>query len=252
MATIRKLDDQQIAYLVGETKFQVKPQPPELQQHSADSNEHVLEEFFNAPRKAGRTITRNDLEIFKSIKSVRVLLEALTLKPEGSKRIELLQQNNAFPIFTIECQLSKELVQYLPRNEIFNIIQFESDQFHCQTQCTRFGREAQRNINLKPLIEDLDENASGGESSLNLGRLHFAVRWREPGTCLNELLGFGVLELRDLLKDALLEQCKCVTIHRRGVPLATVYVKVNLSLEGTTVTTPTNTGASTAKCLRCS
>lgn len=242
---MRKLDATLVAYLAGETKLQSKELEPELELeldlHSQnesnvdDNDKYVLEEFVDPVVETVETITREELQLFRRIKSMKLQMEALTLEPEGTKRMELLQ-NDTRPIFTVECQLSHELIQNLPRYEMFHIMQFESEKFHSLTQCTRFGQEAQRDINLTPLIDKLDNTLNGNCSDSvagdapNFGRIHFAVWWREPGTCLNEMLGMGVFELRELYDAALLEQCKRITIQRRGVPLAKIYLKINLLL----------------------
>ncbi|CAD7005637.1 unnamed protein product [Ceratitis capitata] len=252
MEAMRKLDATLVAYLAGETKLQSKQLEPELELNlnspnnessAADSDEYVLEEFSDtdtdADEQTVEKIRREELQLFRRIKSMKLQLEALTLEPEGTKRMELLQ-NETRPIFTVECQLSHELIQHVPRYEMFHIMQFESEKFNSLTQCTRFGQEAQRDINLTPLIDELDAlngncvagNGNGAASTdmANFGRIHFAVWWREPGTCLNEMLGMGVFELRELYDAALLEQCKRITIQRRGVPLANIYLKINLLL----------------------
>uniref|UniRef100_A0A0K8VJF3 Uncharacterized protein n=1 Tax=Bactrocera latifrons TaxID=174628 RepID=A0A0K8VJF3_BACLA len=242
---MRKLDATLVAYLAGETKLQSKQLEPELEldlnsqneSNVDDNEEYVLEEFAEPLVETVENITREELQLFRRIKSMKLQLEALTLEPEGTKRMELLQ-NDTRPIFTVECQLSHELIQNLPRYEMFHIMQFESEKFQSLTQCTRFGQEAQRDINLTPLIDELDNtlngngngNAAAAFDAPNFGRIHFAVWWREPGTCLNEMLGMGVFELRELYDAALLEQCKRITIQRRGVPLANIYLKINLLL----------------------
>ncbi|XP_014091439.2 uncharacterized protein [Bactrocera oleae] len=247
MEAMRKLDATLVAYLAGETKLQSKQLESELdleldlnsqnESNVDDNDEYVLEEFADTVVETVENITREELQLFRRIKSMKLQLEALTLEPEGTKRMELLQ-NDTRPIFTVECQLSHELIQQLPRYEMFHIMQFESEKFHSLTQCTRFGQEAQRDINLTPIIDELDNtlNGNGNDSAAaagvapNFGRIHFAVWWREPGTCLNEMLGMGVFELRELYDAALLEQCKRITIQRRGVPLANIYLKINLLL----------------------
>uniref|UniRef100_A0A0C9RDV4 NudA protein n=2 Tax=Endopterygota TaxID=33392 RepID=A0A0C9RDV4_9HYME len=245
MEAMRKLDATLVAYLAGETKLQSKQMEPELEldlnsqneSNVDDNDEYVLEEFADPVVETVENITREELQLFRRIKSMKLQLEALTLEPEGTKRMELLQ-NDTRPIFTVECQLSHELIQNLPRYEMFHIMQFESEKFQSLTQCTRFGQEAQRDINLTPLIDELDNtlngngngNAAAAGDAPNFGRIHFAVWWREPGTCLNEMLGMGVFELRELYDAALLEQCKRITIQRRGVPLANIYLKINLLL----------------------
>ncbi|XP_067643126.1 uncharacterized protein [Eurosta solidaginis] len=246
---MRKLDATLVAYLAGETKLQPKQTESKLEFELNSSNdsstiadEYVFEEFVDtaAVEKSVENLTREELQVFRSIKSVKLQLEALTLEPEGTKRMELLQ-NETRPIFTVECQLSHELIKHLPRYEMFHIMQFESEKFHSLTQSTRFAQEAQRDINLTPLIDELDYMTKNGAMNAddmmttpiempNFGRIHFTVWWREPGTCLNEMLGMGVFELRELYDAALLEQCKRIKIQRRGVTLANIYLKINLLL----------------------
>ncbi|XP_036326934.1 uncharacterized protein LOC118739611 isoform X1 [Rhagoletis pomonella] len=246
---MRKLDAKLVAYLAGDTKLQPKQSESELDLElnsqnatCANVDAFVEDEFGDAVEDRVETLTREELQLFRRIKSVKLQLEALTLEPEGTKRMELLQ-NDIRPIFTVECQLSHELIKHVPRYEMFNIMQFESEKFHSLTQCTRFGQESQRDVNLTPLIDELDcmhsnsnKNKKSGATVAsaadkpNFGRIHFAVWWREPGTCLNEMLGMGVFELRELYDAALLEQCKRITIQRRGVPLANIYLKINLLL----------------------
>ncbi|XP_054731673.1 uncharacterized protein LOC129240141 isoform X1 [Anastrepha obliqua] len=241
---MRKLDAKLVAYLAGETKLQPKQRKQSEQELELNSeidindytDEFALEEFEDPVEETVENITREELQLFRRIKSVKLQLEALTLEPEGTKRMELLQ-NETRPIFTVECQLSHELIKHVPRYEMFHIMQFESEKFHSLTQCTRFGQEAQRDVNLTPLIDELDcmnGNNNNNNNTIvdmpNFGRIHFTVWWREPGTCLNEMLGMGVFELRELYDAALLEQCKRITIQRRGVPLAYIYLKINLLL----------------------
>ncbi|XP_017122055.2 uncharacterized protein LOC108142597 isoform X1 [Drosophila elegans] len=158
-------------------------------------------------------------EIFRSCNALQLHLEALTLQPEGTQRMELVQ-NEVRPIFTVECQLSGDLIRKVPRYPMFHIMQFESEKFQSLTQCTRFGQTAQRQVDMEDKsLEDEDQSA---------GHVDITVWWREPGTCLNEMLGMGRLELRELYKASLLEQCKCVAIKRRDVHLGSVYVKVSL------------------------
>ncbi|XP_030381782.1 uncharacterized protein LOC115629448 isoform X2 [Scaptodrosophila lebanonensis] len=155
-------------------------------------------------------------ELFKTVNSIQLDMEALTLQAEGTKRMEL-QQSEVRPIFTVECQLSHDLIKQVERYDMFHIMQFESEKFQSLTQCTRFGQMAQRDVHL-PQSED-------GEIS---GHIDFTVWWREPGTCLNEMLGMGRLHLVELYKASLLEQCKCIVIQRRGVHLASLYLKISL------------------------
>ncbi|XP_017059823.1 uncharacterized protein LOC108100427 isoform X2 [Drosophila ficusphila] len=158
-------------------------------------------------------------EIFRSCNALQLHLEALTLQSEGTQRMELVQ-NEVRPIFTVECQLSGDLIRKVPRYPMFHIMQFESEKFQSLTQCTRFGQTAQRQVNMEDKnLEDRDTSA---------GHVDITVWWREPGTCLNEMLGMGRLELRELYNASLLEQCKCIAIKRRDVHLGSVYVKISL------------------------
>ncbi|KAH8300397.1 hypothetical protein KR018_003601 [Drosophila ironensis] len=158
-------------------------------------------------------------EIFRRCNNLQLHLEALTLQPEGTQRMELVQ-NEVRPIFTVECQLSGDLIRKVPRAPLFHIMQFESEKFHSLTQCTRFGQTAQRQVHM--LDKELEELAQAA------GHVDFTVWWREPGTCLNEMLGMGRLELRELFEASLLEQCKCIAIKRRDLHLGSVYVKISL------------------------
>ncbi|KAH8410797.1 hypothetical protein KR222_009681 [Zaprionus bogoriensis] len=157
-------------------------------------------------------------ELFKQINLLQLHLEALTLQPEGTKRMELLQ-NEVRPIFTVECQLSDELIRDVPRVPMFHIMQFESEKFQSLTQCTRFGQTQQRQVHLSQEQQELAEN---------MGFVQFTIWWREPGTCLNELLGMGRLPLAELYRASLLEQCKCIAIQRRDQHLASLYLKISL------------------------
>ncbi|KAH8255913.1 hypothetical protein KR026_002545 [Drosophila bipectinata] len=162
-------------------------------------------------------------EIFRRCNGLQLHLEALTLQPEGTQRMELVQ-NEVRPIFTVECQLSADLIRKVPRAPMFHIMQFESEKFHSLTQCTRFGQTAQRQVDM----EEKDwENLTA-----TAGHVDFTVWWREPGTCLNEMLGMGRLELRELYEASLLEQCKCIAIKRRDIHLGSVYVKISLLQNG--------------------
>jgi len=158
-------------------------------------------------------------DLFKQVNALQLHLEALTLQAEGTKRMELLQ-SEVRPIFTVECQLSDELINSVPRAPMFHIMQFESEKFQSLTQCTRFGQTQQREVNLPKL--DMDQEGS------EMGSIHFTIWWREPGTCLNEMLGMGCLPLNELYQASLLEQCKCIAIQRRDVHLASLYLKISL------------------------
>ncbi|KRK02261.1 uncharacterized protein Dyak_GE19693, isoform B [Drosophila yakuba] len=158
-------------------------------------------------------------ELFRSCNALQLHLEALTLQPEGTQRMELVQ-NEVRPIFTVECQLSGDLIRKVPRQPLFHIMQFESEKFQSLTQCTRFGQTAQRQVDMEEkTLQDPEQSA---------GHVDITVWWREPGTCLNEMLGMGRLELRELYKASLLEQCKCIAIRRRDVHLGSVYLKISL------------------------
>ncbi|EDW44239.1 GM22304 [Drosophila sechellia] len=164
-------------------------------------------------------------ELFRSCNALQLHLEALTLQPEGTQRMELVQ-NEVRPIFTVECQLSGDLIRKVPRQPMFHIMQFESEKFQSLTQCTRFGQTAERQVDMEDkTLQDPEQSA---------GHVDITVWWREPGTCLNEMLGMGRLELRELYKASLLEQCKCIAIRRRDVHLGSVYLKISLlqSLNG--------------------
>ncbi|XP_070072111.1 uncharacterized protein [Drosophila takahashii] len=158
-------------------------------------------------------------DMFRSCNSLQLHLEALTLQPEGTQRMELVQ-NEVRPIFTVECQLSGDLIRKVPRYPMFHIMQFESEKFQSLTQCTRFGQTAQRQVDMEDKRLELEDQS--------VGHVDITVWWREPGTCLNEMLGMGRLELRELYKASLLEQCKCIAIKRRDVHLGSVYVKISL------------------------
>jgi len=155
-------------------------------------------------------------ELFSHVNALQLHLEALTLQAEGTKRMELLQ-SEVRPIFTVECQLSEELINAVPRAPMFHIMQFESEKFQSLTQCTRFGQTQQREVHLPK--QDMDQE---------MGNIHFTIWWREPGTCLNEMLGMGCLPLAELYQASLLEQCKCIAIQRRDVHLASLYLKISL------------------------
>ncbi|XP_062137501.1 uncharacterized protein LOC133846504 isoform X2 [Drosophila sulfurigaster albostrigata] len=157
-------------------------------------------------------------ELFKKVNAVQLHLEALTLQPEGTKRMELLQ-NEVRPIFTVECQLSDDLIRSVPRTPMFHLMQFESEKFQSLTQCTRFGQTQQREVHLQEMAADQE---------MMMGSIYFTIWWREPGTCLNELLGMGRLPLAELYQASLLEQCKCIVIQRRDVHLASLYLKISL------------------------
>ncbi|KAH8351008.1 hypothetical protein KR067_012164 [Drosophila pandora] len=162
-------------------------------------------------------------EIFRRCNGLQLHLEALTLQPEGTQRMELVQ-NEVRPIFTVECQLSGDLIRKVPRAPMFHIMQFESEKFHSLTQCTRFGQTAQRQVDM--------EEKNWEDMTATAGHVDFTVWWREPGTCLNEMLGMGRLELRELYEASLLEQCKCIAIKRRDIHLGSVYVKISLLQNG--------------------
>lgn len=231
---MKKLDAKLVAYLAGETEISNKNSISSYEQENVVNL--TLENNANSMRSdmdddvvvvGHRHIRLDDelpatkLEIFKTITGVKLEIEALTLQPDGTKRMDLMQ-SDIRPIFTVECQLSNELIKRVPRHDMFNIMQFESEKFHSLTQCTRFGQAAERTVQLAK-----DENGND-VNELDMGRLQFTVWWREPGTCLNELLGMGVLELQDLYNASLLEQCKRIAIERRGKHLASLYFKITL------------------------
>lgn len=198
---------------------------------------------------------QQQLQLFTAIESIGIQMEALTLEPEGTRRMELLQ-NDLRPIFTIECQLSQELIKLVPRSDMFHLMQFESEKFHSLTQCTRFGQAAERKVKLSEAevfasdanndaynefkqrlqkqqnagAAEYESNDTAKPKMPNLGRIHFLVWWREPGTCLNEMLGSGVLELNEFYNANLLEQCKRIKIERRNTHLANIYLKINLQV----------------------
>lgn len=222
---MKKLDAKLVAYLAGETEITNKNSIASYEEENVVNLS--LENSANARMGVGhRHIHLDDelpatkLEIFKTITGVKLEIEALTLQPEGTKRMDLMK-SDIRPIFTVECQLSNELIKRVPRHDMFNIMQFESEKFQSLTQCTRFGQQAQRAVQLAK--DDMDTN-----DELNMGRIQFTVWWREPGTCLNEMLGMGVLELEDLYNSSLLEQCKRIAIERRGKHLASLYFKIIL------------------------
>ncbi|XP_013107098.2 uncharacterized protein LOC106086832 isoform X1 [Stomoxys calcitrans] len=220
---MKKLDAKLVAYLAGETEITSKHHLVNCEQE----NEVNLNLEQNDNNNNNFSVRMDDLSpatklnIFKSIKGIKIEMEALTLQPEGTKCMDLMQ-NEIRPIFTVECQLSNELIRKVPRCDMFHLMQFESEKFHSLTQCTRFGQEDERSV-----ILDLDENDNELDE-VNLGRLYFTVWWREPGTCLNEMLGMGVLELSDLYNASLLEQCKRIEIQRRDRILACLYFKIIL------------------------
>uniref|UniRef100_A0A1I8MHG9 Uncharacterized protein n=2 Tax=Musca domestica TaxID=7370 RepID=A0A1I8MHG9_MUSDO len=213
---MKKLDAKLVAYLAGETEITSKI--PEEVVHDINLNDSDEQ---NITTRLDDLSPATKLNIFKTIHGIKLEMEALTLQPEGTKSMNLMA-SEIRPIFTVECQFSNELIKKVPRSDMFHIIQFESEKFQSLTQCTRFGQKDERAVKL-----DLDEN--GNElSEINLGRIYFTVWWREPGTCLNEMLGMGTLELSDLYNASLLEQCKRIEIQRRGRHLACLYFKITL------------------------
>uniref|UniRef100_A0A1A9WH51 C2CD3 N-terminal C2 domain-containing protein n=1 Tax=Glossina brevipalpis TaxID=37001 RepID=A0A1A9WH51_9MUSC len=240
---MKKLDAKLVAYLAGQNDITTKINSSSVDDDKETAKLQLIRQPTNEPIKCillEDECHEKKLEIFKSITGVKLEMEALTLQPEGTKRMELLQ-TEIRPIFTVECQLSNELIHNVPRYEMFHIMQFESEKFQNLTQCTRFGQEAQRNVRLQfndNLNANLnnngdddndDDNANDGhDSQLNFGSIHFTVWWREPGTCLNEMLGMGILKLVDLYNASLLEQCKRINIQRRGIHLASLYFKIIL------------------------
>ncbi|KAM7359062.1 uncharacterized protein ACRADG_003803 [Cochliomyia hominivorax] len=220
---MKKLDAKLVAYLAGETEITSK-----LTNCEEENKVNLNLENNNLSNNLADLLPATKFNIFKSISSIKLEMEALTLQPEGTKCMHLLQ-NEIEPIITVECQLSNELIKLVPRHDMFHIMQFESEKFHSLTQCTRFGQKAERAVKLDLNQELSDENAN--ETVLDFGRIHFTVWWREPGTCLNELLGMGVLELKDLYDASLLEQCKRIEIQRRDKELARLYFKITLQRE---------------------
>ncbi|KAL9909898.1 uncharacterized protein ACN427_004860 isoform 1-T1 [Glossina fuscipes fuscipes] len=229
---MKKLDAKLVAYLAGQNDITTKINSSTVEDDKHTANLQLMRQPTNEPL---RNVLLEDecrekkLEIFKSITGVKLEMEALTLQPEGTRRMELLQ-TEIRPIFTVECQLSNELIHNVPRYEMFHIMQFESEKFQSLTQCTRFGQEAQRNVRLQfndNINANLNSNDDDG-SQLNFGSIHFTVWWREPGTCLNEMLGMGNLKLVDLYNASLLEQCKRISVQRRGIHLASLYFKIIL------------------------
>ena len=223
---MKKLDAKLVAYLAGETEISTKLSHCEEEnvvnlnlENNTHHISHNLEDLLPATK----------FNIFKTISGIKLDMEALTLQPEGTKCMNLLE-NEIDPIFTVECQLSNELIKLVPRKDMFHIMQFESEKFHSLTQCTRFGQQAERAVKLDIQEEFSDENAN--ETVFDFGRIHFTVWWREPGTCLNEMLGMGVLDLNDLYNASLLEQCKRIEIQRRGKDLACLYFKITLQRDG--------------------
>lgn len=178
--------------------------------------------------------------MFCRMSGIKLHLEALTLQAAGTKRMELLQ-NDIRPFFTVECQLSHELIKSVPRYDMYHIMQFESEKFQSLTQCTRFGQEAIRSVKLELNNENdvINNNVNGEgigivgadqEAQLDFGRIYFTVWWREPGTCLNEMLGTGVLALEELYAASVLEQCKRIVIQRRNEHLANLYLKLSVQV----------------------
>ncbi|XP_043071575.1 uncharacterized protein LOC6556539 isoform X1 [Drosophila grimshawi] len=179
--------------------------------------EQVEEEELPAAECMARPQDQATPELFKQVNALQLHLEALTLQAEGTKLMELLQ-TEVRPIFTVECQLSKELIKSVPRAPMFHLMQFESEKFQSLTQCTRFGQTQQRQVQVSEMLE------SGNE----MGSINFTIWWREPGTCLNEMLGMGCLPLAELYQASLLEQCKCIAVQRRDLHLASLYLKISL------------------------
>lgn len=221
---MKKLDAKLVAYLAGETEISTK-----LTNCEEENEVNLNLENHNLSNNLADLLPATKFNIFKTIQGIKLEMEALTLQPEGTKCMHLLQ-SEIEPIFTVECQLSNELIKKVPRHDMFHIMQFESEKFQSLTQCCRFGQKAERTVKLDLADQELsDENAN--ETILDFGRIHFTVWWREPGTCLNELLGMGVLELKDLYDASLLEQCKRIEIQRRGKHLACLYFKITLQRE---------------------
>lgn len=244
MEAMQKLDAKLVDYLTGD-QFKstqtcvenVEPKPltlKKMEQLCSSNSSSSSQQHFEANNAgvaaslAGSGETLYDL--FSRMSGIKLQLEALTLQPDGTKRMELLQ-NDIRPFFTVECQLSHELIKSMPRYDMFHIMQFESEKFQSLTQCTRFGQEAVRAVKLEGNNNDmLNNNVNGAEAKPNFGRIHFTVWWREPGTCLNEMLGMGVLALEELYAASVLEQCKRIVIQRRKEHLANLYLKVSVQV----------------------
>lgn len=222
-----KIDAKLVAYLAGEEMIP-KEEAIALErlQCTSPANqlvEEMMQERFREQR----------LKIYQRVNMLKMHLEALTLQPAGTKYMELLEEDIK-PIFTVECQLSRELIRHVPRYEMFHVMQFESGHFQSLTQCTRFAQDEQREIHLLPkqTKEASDEKAPDGKAEMELefGKLSFVVWWRQPGTCLNEMLGLAEFDLEELYQASLLEQCKCLEVKRRNVHMASLYFKVGLQL----------------------
>jgi hypothetical protein len=223
--------------------------------YNDDDNDNVKTMMMTMMRMMKMQMSPEDyqqqqMQLFENVNGLTLHMEALTLEAEGSRRMELLQ-NDIRPIFTIQCQLSSELIKNLPKQQQQEqleqdqfVMTFESEKFQNSTQCARFGQEIERKIQIsmnnqqdpfeKMLLQQQHANNNDNDDNNlnlpNLGRLHFIVWWREPGTCLNEMLGMGVLHLNQLYNDNLLEQCKCIMIQRRNIQLAKLYFKISLQL----------------------
>lgn len=220
---MKKLDAKLVAYLAGETEISSK-----LTNCEEENEVNLNLENINLNTHLEDLSPATKFNIFKSITGIKLEMEALTLQSEGTKRMNIML-TEIEPIFTVECQLSNELIKLVPRHDMFHIMQFESEKFHCLTQCTRFAQKSERSVKLDLNAELNDENDN--ETVEDFGRIHFTVWWREPGTCLNEMLGMGALEINDLYNNSLLEQCKRIEIQRRGKHLACLYFKIILQRE---------------------
>lgn len=233
-----KIDAKLVAYLAGE---EIKAKEEEEQQAlaldrlqcSSPMNQLVgemIEERFR----------EQQWRIYQCLNTLKMHLEALTLQPAGTKYMELLEEDIK-PIFTVECQLPNELIRHVPRYEMFHVMQFESGHFQSLTQCTRFAQDEEREIHLRPkeveaARSDADADAGDnddnklGQLGLAFGKLSFAVWWRQPGTCLNEMLGMADFDVEELYKASLLQQCKCLAVKRRNIHMANLYFKIGFGL----------------------
>lgn len=230
---MKKIDAKLVAYLAGED---MKPKEEKLVLDRLKCTSPISQLVGEMVQERFR---EQQMKIYQRVNSLKMHLEALTLQPAGTKFMELLEEDIK-PIFTVECQLSHELIKNISRYDMFHIMQFESGQFQSLTQCTRFAQDAQRDIHLEPkyVVDEntKHENGNGNgyekedEAMLNFGKLSFIVWWRQPGTCLNEMLGMAVFDLEELYQASLLEQCKCLAIKRRNIHMANLYFKISMLL----------------------
>lgn len=224
-----KIDANLAAYLAGEN---TKHKEEEKQAHAFD---HVQCSLPMVAKLASELVEEHfheqQLKTYQRVNTLKMHLEALTLQPTGTKYMELLEEDIK-PIFTVECQLPNELIRHVPRYDMFHVMQFESGHFQSLTQCTRFAQDEEREIHLRlkdmkaPAPKDAGSNVQKDFSKLAFGRLYLAVWWRQPGTCLNEMLGMAEFDLEELYTASLLEQCKCLPIKRRNTHMASLYFKI--------------------------